>query len=119
MGRMTTETPLEEIRAYAERLSRLPEPPDAIISLSGSASIALVAGTEAAGRRLGKEIDIVSKQSAEFLNWIRPEMLTVTEDVRHAGQELAKAVLARIDGVAPELLQSIDAPVWSPMGPKD
>ncbi len=119
MGRMTTETALEEIRAYAERLCRLPEPPDGIVSLSGSASIALVAGAEAAGRRLGKEIDIVSKQSAEFLNWIRPEMLTVTEDVRYAGQELAKAVLARIDGVAPELLQSIDGPVWSKMGPKD
>jgi LacI family transcriptional regulator len=117
MGRTTTETSLDEIRAYAERMSRLPEPPDGIISLSGSSSIAMIAGIEAAGRRLGKDVDLVSKQSAEFLNWIRPEILTVTEDVRHAGRELAKAVLARIDGVAPELLQSIDIPVWSAMGP--
>jgi LacI family transcriptional regulator len=119
MGRMTTETSLEEIRAYAERLSRLPEPPDGIVSLSGSSSIALIAGIEAAGRRLGTDVDVVSKQSADFLNWIRPEILTVTEDVRHAGQELAKAVLARIDGVAPDLLQSIDGPSWSVMGPKN
>lgn len=119
MGRMTTETPLEQLRAYAERLSRLPEPPDGIISMSGSSSIALIAGIEAAGRKLGSDLDVVSKQSADFLNWIRPEMLTVTEDVRHAGQELAKAVLARIDGVAPELLQSMDGPSWSAMGPKD
>jgi LacI family transcriptional regulator len=119
MGRMTTETPLEEIRAYAERLSRLPEPPDGIVSLSGSSSIALTAGIEAAGRRLGTDVDVVSKQSADFLNWIRPEILTVTEDVRHAGRELAKAVLARIDGVAPELLQSMDGPSWSVMGPKN
>jgi LacI family transcriptional regulator len=38
--------------------------------------------------------------------------------VRHAGRELAKAVLARIDGVAPEMLQSMDSPTWSAMGPK-
>jgi LacI family transcriptional regulator len=118
MGRTTTETSLDEIRAYAERMSRLPEPPDGIVSLSGSSSIAMIAGIEAAGRKLGKDVDLVSKQSAEFLNWIRPEILTVTEDVRHAGRELAKAVLARIDGVAPEMLQSMDSPAWSAMGPK-
>ncbi|MGF9563547.1 LacI family transcriptional regulator [Neorhizobium sp. JUb45] len=119
MGRLTTETPLDELRSHSERLSRLPEPPDGIVSLSGSSTIALVAGIEAAGRRLGHDVDIVAKQSAEFLNWIRPEILTVTEDVRHAGQELAKAVLARIDGVAPDLLQSIAGPIWSSMGPRD
>lgn len=30
-----------------------------------------------------------------------------------AGRELAKAVIARIDGVEPHLLQSISQPVWS------
>jgi LacI family transcriptional regulator len=119
MGRLTTETPLDELRAHSERLCRLPEPPDGIVSLSGSSTIALIAGIEATGLRLGTDVDIVAKQSAEFLNWIRPEILTVTEDVRHAGQELAKAVLARIDGVAPGLLQTIGAPTWSSMGPRD
>ncbi|MGK6315919.1 LacI family transcriptional regulator [Neorhizobium sp. DT-125] len=117
MGRVTSETPLEETRAYAERLMRSAEPPDGIISISGSATIALVAGLEAAGRKLGVDVDLVSKQSAEFLNWIRPEIYTVNEDVRQAGRELAKAVMARIDGVAPELLQSISQPVWSKMAP--
>jgi LacI family transcriptional regulator len=28
-------------------------------------------------------------------------------------------VIARIDGVAPELLQSVSRPVWSDMAPKD
>lgn len=119
MGRVTSETPLEETRAYAERLMRSAEPPDGIISISGSATIALVAGLEAAGRKLGVDIDLVSKQSAEFLNWIRPEIYTVNEDVRQAGRELAKAVMARIDGVAPELLQSVSQPVWSKMAPQD
>jgi LacI family transcriptional regulator len=37
--------------------------------------------------------------------------------VRHAGRELAKAVLARIDGVSPDMLQSMGSPAWSAMGP--
>ncbi|MGE7367848.1 LacI family transcriptional regulator [Neorhizobium sp. NPDC001467] len=119
MGRLTTETALDDLRTHSERLSRLAEPPDGIVSLSGSSTIALIAGIEAAGRRLGIDVDVVAKQSAEFLNWIRPEILTVTEDVRLAGRELARAVLARIDGVQPELLQSIGQPLWSTMGPRD
>ncbi|HEV7434987.1 MAG TPA: LacI family transcriptional regulator [Pseudorhizobium sp.] len=119
MGRITTESSLGEIRAYAEAMIRSGNAPDGIISLSGSSTIALVAGIEAAGKRLGDNLDVVSKQSAEFLNWIRPEIYTVNEDVRHAGRELAKAVIARIDGVAPELLQSISKPAWSAIGPSD
>ncbi|MCQ1853830.1 LacI family transcriptional regulator [Neorhizobium galegae] len=119
MGRLTSETPLEETRAYAERMMRAAEPPDGIISISGSATIALVAGLEAAGKKLGHDVDMVSKQSADFLNWIRPEIYTVSEDIRQAGRELAKALMARIDGVGPELLQSVAKPVWSKMAPKD
>ena len=119
MGRVSTEAPLGDLRSYTETMMRSGNAPDGIISVSGSSTIALVAGIEAAGGRLGQDIDLVSKQSAEFLNWIRPEIHTVNEDVRQSGRELAKAVIARIDGVAPELLQSISKPAWSAMGPQD
>jgi LacI family transcriptional regulator len=119
MGRLTSEAPLDTIRTHMQALMASPEPPDGIITISGSSAIALVAGLEAAGARLGDTVDMVSKQSAEFLNWIRPEIHTINEDVRQAGRELAKAVIARIDGVAPELLQSVSRPVWSDMAPKD
>ncbi|MFN7025301.1 MAG: LacI family transcriptional regulator [Pseudorhizobium sp.] len=117
MGRMTTENSLDDIRAFAETLMASGSAPDGIVSLSGSSTIALVAGIEAAGKVLGHDVDLVSKQSAEFLNWIRPEIYTVNEDVRHAGRELAKAVLASIEGIAPELLQTISKPAWSAIGP--
>lgn len=113
MGRLTSEAPLDTIRTHMEALMRSADPPDGIISISGSSTIALIAGLEAAGKRLGPDLGMVSKQSAEFLNWIRPEILTVSEDVRQSGRDLAKAVIARIDGVAPEMLQSMSAPVWS------
>lgn len=106
------DTPLAEIRDAVEALMRSPEAPDGIICSSGSAAIAVNAAIEAAGKRVGQDVDLVSKQSAPILNWIRPEIITAGEDVRLAGRELAKAVIASIDGVAPELLQSISQPVW-------
>lgn len=110
--RVTIDTPLEEIRNAVEAMMRSANAPDGIVCSAGSAAIAVNAGIEAAGRRLGHDVDMVSKESAPILNWIRPEIITVYEDVRHAGREMAKAVIARIDGVEPELLQSISQPVW-------
>ena len=115
VGRATTEMPLEQLRLFGETLMRAPHPPNGVVSISGSSTVALVAGMEAAGKQLGRDVDLVSKHSADFLNWIRPEIFTVNEDVRQAGRELAKAVTARIDGAAPETLQSIGQPVWSAM----
>lgn len=106
------DTPLAEIRDAVEALMRSPNAPDGIICSSGSAAISVNAGIEAAGKRVGRDIDMVSKQSAPILNWIRPEIITASEDVRLAGRELAKAVIASIDGVAPDMLQSISQPVW-------
>jgi LacI family transcriptional regulator len=117
MGRLTTELPLGEIRAGLMEIMSSRDAPDGIVSVSGSATIAMVAGLEAAGKRLGLDVDLVSKQSADFLNWIRPEIYTVNEDVRLAGHELGKAVMARIAGADAEQLQSISQPAWSPMAP--
>ncbi|RWX79374.1 LacI family DNA-binding transcriptional regulator [Neorhizobium lilium] len=119
MGQLTAETPLGEIRERMMAMMGSKDAPDGIISINGSSTIALVAGVEGAGKRLGVDVDMVSKQSADFLNWIRPEIYTVNEDVRLAGRELGKAVMARISGTDPELLQSISQPSWSPMSPQN
>ena len=71
--------------------------------------MALVAGIEDAGLRLGRDVDIVSKQSSELLHLFRPELLVVNEDFRLAGRELARSVLGWIDGAAPSL-QSLSLP---------
>ncbi|MGQ4812052.1 LacI family transcriptional regulator [Agrobacterium vitis] len=104
---------LEEIRNAIEALMRSPEAPDGIICSSSSAAIAVNAGIDAANKRLGLDVDLVSKQSVPILKWIRPEIITANEDALMAGRELAKAVIASIDGVEPHLLQSISQPVWS------
>lgn len=109
---VTIDTSLTDIRDAVETLMRSPEAPDGIVCSSSSSAIAVNAAIEAAGMHVARDIDLVSKQGLPILNWIRPEMITALEDVRLAGRELAKAVIARIDGVAPELLQSVSQPFW-------
>ncbi|MCD1263568.1 LacI family transcriptional regulator [Shinella sumterensis] len=102
---------LVDIRRAAENLLRAPNAPDGIVSGSGSGAVALVAALEADGLKLGEHIDLVSKESQMLLQWLRPEVMTMREDIRLAGRELAKAVIARIEGRAPEELQTLSYPI--------
>ncbi len=105
---------LADIRAAAEALfdtADAPDAPDGIVSGSGSGAVALIAALEAKGRRLGQDIDMVSKEPHVFLQWLRPEVMTMREDIRLAGRELARAVLARIEGRPPEELQTLSYPI--------
>ena len=76
----------------------------------GGATFALVAGIEDAGLKVGADVDIVSKQSAKLLHLFRPELHVVNEDVRLAGRELARSVIALIDGAPAQSLQSLSLP---------
>lgn len=104
---------LNDIRDATEALMRSPTPPDGIVCSAGSAAVAVNAGIEAAGLQLGRDIDLVSKQSTPILEWIRPEIITAFEDVRDAGRQLARAVIARIEGIELSQMQTVARPVWA------
>ncbi|WP_027489149.1 LacI family transcriptional regulator [Allorhizobium undicola] len=104
---------LEEVKHAVQQMMRAADAPDAIISSASSTTIAINAGIEAAGMKVGTDVDLVSKQSVPILNWIVPDLIAATEDFREAGRELASAVIASIEGVSAEKLQSISRPVWS------
>ena len=105
---------LVEIRDAFEMLMRSEDAPDGIVSGSGSGAIALIAGLEMAKKKLGEDCDMVSKSPSDFLRWLRPEVMTMYEDIRVAGRELAKAVIGHIDGQPPETLQSLSQPEFQP-----
>lgn len=103
-------TPLEEIYTAAARLMRQADAPDAFVSGSSAGAVAIASAIESVGKTVGRDADIVSKQPANLLRWFKPEIMTVNEDIHLAGRELAKAVLARIDGVPAEQLRNIRLP---------
>ncbi len=105
---------LVAIRDAFEKLMRSPDAPDGVVSGSGSGAIALIAGIEAAGKRVGEDAEMVSKVPSDFLRWLRPEVMTMYEDIRIAGRELAKAVIGHIEGHPPETLQSLSQPEFQP-----
>lgn len=107
---MTVDHSIEKIRARTMQLMQRPNRPDGIVSGAGGATFALVAGIEDAGLKVGKDVDIVSKQSARLLHLFRPELYVVNEDVRQAGRELARSIVALIGGAPAASLQGLSHP---------
>ena len=107
---VTLDSAIGDIKARTVELMRRPNRPDGIVSGSGGAAFAIVAGIEEAGLKLGRDVDLVSKQSSRLLHWFRREIFTVDEDIKLAGRELSAAVLKRIEGVDARSLQSLSVP---------
>ncbi|MCX7305634.1 MAG: LacI family transcriptional regulator [Hyphomicrobiales bacterium] len=107
---VTVDHSIEQIRARTLQLMQRPNRPDGIVSGAGGATFALVAGIEDAGLRVGRDVEIVSKQSAKLLHMFRPEIHVVNEDVRKAGRELARSIIALIGGAPAASLQSLSQP---------
>ena len=110
---ISTDSPLTEIRSGMLATLRSSHPPDAVIACSGSSAIPIMAALRDCNLTLGREVDVVAKQPADFLNWINPQLIAMSEDFSQAGRELARAVLARIDNAGSKPLQSISKPDWS------
>jgi LacI family transcriptional regulator len=109
-GATSIDHTIEQVRERTAQLLRGENPPDGFVSSAAAATLALVAGIEDSGLLLGRDVDVVSKQSSDLLLLIRPELHVVDEDFRLAGRELARAVLGSIGGRSPHELQSVSAP---------
>jgi len=101
---------IEQIRRRTAQIMRRDDRPDGFVSSASSATLAVVAGIEDAGLKVGRDVDVVSKQSSDLLHLFRPELLVVNEDFRIAGAELARSVLGWINGASPGSLQTLAVP---------
>ena len=94
----------------ARRLA-LPDPPDGWICPGEIAAIAACAAIGDAGLALGRDADLVAKQTNPVFDLFRPRIDTVHEDIPGAGAGMARALLALIGGADAEELQVLQAPV--------
>lgn len=101
------DTPLEDLRHFTTELMQSPDKPDGIICSGSAAALAVVAGIEDAGLKIGTEVDVAAKQSTEILRWFRPGLIVVEESFKLAGEQLGKAILGRINGADMSSLQTI------------
>jgi LacI family transcriptional regulator len=101
---------IDDIRQLGLEAAGKSDHPDGIVCNAPLSALALVSGLEAAGLSIGKQVDVVTKRNSQLLAWFRKDLLTINEDFRVAGKDLAKAVLARIDGAEPSTLQTLAKP---------
>lgn len=107
---LTTDQPMDRLREAVAAIMARDVRPDGFVSGAGGPTFALVAGIEQAGLELGRDVDVVSKQSSDLLPLFRPRLHVIDEDFRHAGRELATAVLRRIEGRDARELQTLSGP---------
>ncbi len=87
------DTPLRELREACRQLGSTILAPDGVVCSALSSTFAVVSGFEAAGLRIGKDIDVVTKHSTELQRMLRPEVITIPEDFHAAGYDTARMVM--------------------------
>ena len=102
----------DEARAFGRTLAQQPvaERFDSIICNNELVALAIISGLEEMGIRLGADYDLICKQTTKILPILYPTIDTVSEDLFSAGSELAKLLIARIDGEEVDTLQTLHEP---------
>ncbi len=99
-----------EFRTAARKLTRMPHVPDGIICANETRCIALMAGLQDGGLRVGEDVDLIAKDTSDLLDHIMPPIDSFFEDLIFAGEQLAQLLLMHIDGMPIDRLQTIAEP---------
>lgn len=89
---------------------------DGIICGSTNATLAAAAAVEADNRSVGKEIDLVGKESVPVLKLFRDKIIVLNENVDSVGQQLAHAAIRAIREPEAHPLQHLYVPTMSDFG---
>ena len=98
-------------RLFAEKLAEQSQSPDALIAINELTALSIIGGLAHKGRVLGRDFDLICKQTTEILPTMHPAMDTIQEDLFLTGQELAKLLIRRIEGEDMGALRSLQEPI--------
>jgi LacI family transcriptional regulator len=107
---ITTDSGYAAIGAEVTRLMAARARPDGFVCGSAAAAIATVTAAEDAGFVIGRDFDVVVKESFNMMSKFRREIEVVHEDFRRAGAGLAEAVIRTIAGADASEFQTLDVP---------
>ena len=97
-------------RGAARALAEGARPPDGVICANETRCVALMAGLQDAGLRVGVDIDVIAKDTSDLLDHATPTIDSYFEDLTFAGEELARLLLKRLAGASVEELQTLAPP---------
>lgn len=104
---------LTQARDQGHSLAMRAERCDAIICNNELTAIGIISGLQEKGLQLGINYDLICKQNTEILPVLYPGIETIAEDLFASGSELARLLIARIDGEPAESLQTLHEPIAS------
>ena len=107
---VTLASPADAIRSYVIKRSKRPDGPDGWVCASEVSALAVISGIAEAGRQVGSDVHVITKQSSKLFAQFRPGAETVFEDFAGAGRLLGTLLLRRIAGET-EGLQALVDPV--------
>ena len=107
---VSIDSPFEDMQAELERILKSRHPFDGIVCASANSALAAIAAIEAAGLKIGKDVEVAAKESFDLLNHIRPGLIVIREDFYDAGQRLADMVIRQINGEDASNLKMLQVP---------
>lgn len=107
---ITLDSPAGEIRAYVAQRAGEAGAPDAYVCSGEVSALATISALAGRGLALGREYDIVAKQTSRLLTDIEPEVETIYEDLAAAGENMGQLLLRRIAAEDAETLQILQPP---------
>lgn len=103
----------DEIRQATMRRIARPGAPDGFICTGDAAALSVMAGITDAGREIGRDVQVVVKQTSGIFSQVRPRIDAIFEDTALAGQQMGELLLRRINGEPAEDLQILHEPeLW-------
>ena len=107
---VTLHSPTDAIRNYVLKRTRRPDGPDGWVCASEVSALAVIGALNDAGKSVGHNVHVVSKQSSEMFAQFQPGAETVFEDFVDAGRQMGQLLLRRIGGEAMEELHYLYEP---------
>lgn len=107
---LNLDSPPEEVRAGVLARLKRGDPPDGYVCPGDGSALAVMAAIADAGLSIGRDIEVVAKQTSELFDQVRPKLDTIFEDMALAGEMMGKLLLRRINGEPAEALQFLDKP---------
>lgn len=94
-------------QAAAAKLLALASPPTAIVYATDKAAMGAYDAARDLGLQIGQDISVVSYDGLPEGAYAQPGLTTYAVDTAHAGERLAKLLIERIRGTAPEDLREL------------
>lgn len=110
IGDVTSDGQRDAVRAGVARHLAAHPLTDGVISCSTAATMAAVGAIESAGRTIGADVDVFTKEAIPILGLFRPAILSIPEDVGRAGEFLARAAIQAIREPEHPPLQGLEVP---------